>query len=100
MSRRLDLGVDWHLPAKKGGYATRRFATTTVASSDLITLLAEDGSTWSQVAERILFDPEAKAVATAFVDAGHGSSPASTMLTSPKETPDDLPRLVRLADPD
>lgn len=71
------LGVDWHLPAKNGkGYAKRRFATTTKASSDLIEMLAEDGLTWDQMAEQILFDPEAKAVAQGFIDAGHGQTKA------------------------
>lgn len=73
---RVDLGVAWHLPAKPGsetgGYAKRRFATTTVASSDLIEMLAGEGLTWAELAEEILFDDEARAVAWGFVEAGHG----------------------------
>lgn len=75
------LGVDWHLPARRGdGYARRPFATTTVASSDLIRLLADDGLTWAEVADAILFDPDAKHVATTFVDAGHGDTKAALMV--------------------
>lgn len=77
------LGVDWHLPTKNGsGYAKRRFATTTVASSNLIEMLADDGLTWAQMTEEILFDPEAKAVAQGFIDAGHGEAKALVHLTA------------------
>ena len=39
MGKRLgsSLGVDWHMPLKGGGFAKRRFATTTVATAELLT---------------------------------------------------------------
>ena len=68
-------GVDWFLPGRK-----RRFATTTPASAFLIEVLAEDGLTWSQIAQQVLYDPDAKAVAEHFTAAGYDQTPAHTML--------------------
>lgn len=67
------LGVDWVFPGTK-----RRFATTTTASSDLIHELAAHGLSWNQVAETILFDDEARAVAQQFVGRGFGAVAAAT----------------------
>lgn len=76
MSRRAQsLGVDWFLPGRK-----RRFATTTVASSDLIVLLASEGRTWAEIVDGILFDDEAKAVAQRFVSEGYGDHGAAAMV--------------------
>jgi len=76
------LGVDWHLPGPDGAYEKRRFATTTAASSLLVTLLAEDGLTWAQIAEQIRYDDEARAVAARFVEAGYGGTPALVHLNA------------------
>lgn len=90
-TKTVDLGVDWHLPAKpgsKGGaYAKRRFATTTPASSNLIGLLAGEGLTWAELVGEINFDDEAKAVAQAFVDAGHGETKAAEHLSCHSAVP-------------
>jgi hypothetical protein len=76
------LGVDWYLPTPKGSFATRRFATTTVASARLIELLAADGLTWAEIATRIHFDSEALRVATGFVNAGFGDAKAAEHVTT------------------
>lgn len=73
--REASLGVDWHLPGRK-----RRFATTTVATSDLIVLLAEDGCTWAELIDQINYDEEAKAVARHFVAHGYGDTTARDMV--------------------
>lgn len=78
--RQRSLGVDWHLPDGRGGFRARRFASTTVASGDLIRLLAEDGNTWAEIASAIIYDDEAKAVAQRFVDAGYGATLAREMV--------------------
>lgn len=72
-SRTLSLGVDWHMPKRGGGYMARRFATTTVATSDLIRLLAGDGHTVQSAHDAILYDAEGKAVLARFVAEGHGT---------------------------
>jgi len=56
----------------------RRFATTTVASADLIRTFAEEGLTWVEVYDKIIYDDEAKAIADRFVAEGYGSVPAAT----------------------
>lgn len=67
------LGVDWSLPKKDGeGFSSRRFASTTVASAELVRMLAEDGLTWSEAVSAILYDPEAQAVCIRFVSEGYG----------------------------
>jgi hypothetical protein len=88
--RRDGLGVDWYLPARgwaptamKADFRARPFASTTVASSDLITLLARDGMTWRQIAEKILYDPDAKAIAVRFVEEGYGDVPALSFVGRP-----------------
>lgn len=78
--KRVSLGVDWMLPKKAGGYYKQPFASTTQASSDLIEMLAEDGSTWADLVERIRYDPEARGVAQRFVDEGYGSVAARDFL--------------------
>ena len=69
------LGIDWYLPGAK-----RRFATTPVATSHLLTEVARDGGTWQEVHDAILYDAEAKAVCAAFVANGYGGTEARTML--------------------
>lgn len=65
--------VDWHLPHKKGGYYKRPFARSTQATSGLIVILGEDGLTWEEAVEIILFDDEAKAIVQRFIDEGYGN---------------------------
>lgn len=66
------LGVDWHMPDGRGGYAKRAYASTTRATSDLVEVLATDGHTVQSAHDAILFDPDAKAVLAAMVDRGLG----------------------------
>ena len=78
MAKTASLGVTWHLPnPRTGAYYTRPFNSTTQASADLIGMLADDGLTWAQMVDEILYDPEARAVAEGFVDAGHGDRVAA-----------------------
>lgn len=74
------LGVDWHMPDGKGGFKARRFASTTVASADMIRYLGEDGHTVRSAHDAILYDPEARAVLAALIDAGHGDVHLSTIV--------------------
>ena len=75
------LGVDWHLPdPRTGAYRRRSFASTTVASSNLVRALAREGLTWAEVVDAILYDSEARAVAERFVAEGFGAVPAATHL--------------------
>lgn len=63
------LGVQWTLPQKK-----RPFATTTVATNDLIVLLAEDGHTVNSAYDEINYDDEAKAVLKKFIENGYAET--------------------------
>lgn len=74
-TKRASLGVEWFLPGRK-----RPFASTTPASSLLITVLAGEGLTWAGVHDRILYDAEARAVARQMIDAGYGNVAARTMI--------------------
>jgi hypothetical protein len=76
----VSLGVDWHLPARRGGFAARRFATTTRATSDLIEVLAGDGHTVQSAHDAILYDDDAKAVLARFIDAGHADVRLDTLV--------------------
>lgn len=78
--KRPSLGVDWHLPNPRGGFYKRPFASTTVASADLIALVAGDSLTWREVVAGIHYDPEARDVAMAFVEAGYGDAVAADMM--------------------
>lgn len=78
--RQTSLGVDWYMPKAGGGFAARRFATTTVATSDLIRLLAHDGHTVQSAHDAINFDVEAKAVLTAMADKGFGQVKLDTLV--------------------
>lgn len=71
--RSTSLGVDWHMPDGRGSFRARRFATTTMATSTLIEILAGDGHTVKSAHDAINFDDEAKAVLAAMVDAGFGA---------------------------
>lgn len=64
-----DLGTQWYLPGKK-----RPFGTSTRATSDLVGLLAEDGLTFQEAYDAILYDDEAKALVQRFIDAGYGDT--------------------------
>ena len=74
MGRRkvVSLGVEWHMPNSRGGFAARPFATTTRATSDLIEALAADGHTVQSAHDEIRFDPEGKMVLAAMVEEGFG----------------------------
>lgn len=77
-STRRGLGVDWHLPNRRGGYAKRPFVSTTRADSDMIVLLAEQGLTWSQVKVALCFPSrEQLAVVDRFIAEGYGHLPAA-----------------------
>ncbi len=61
--------VQWTLPGRK-----RPFAHSTTATSDLIVALSQDGLTVSEARDAINYDPEAVAILSTFVDAGHGDA--------------------------
>lgn len=68
MARKRSKGdVEWHVPGRKTpvAYSTR-------ATSDLIAALAEPGLTIADVQERIIYDPEARAVLQVYIDRSYG----------------------------
>lgn len=69
------LGVHWTLPQKK-----RPFTTTTVATNDLIVLLAEDGHTVNSAYNAINYDDEAKAVLKKFIENGYAETRLDTLV--------------------
>ena len=77
--------TDWFMlrakSKQKWEYLKRPFATTPVATSDLIYLLAENGSTWLQIHEQINYDDEAKQIAARFIAEGWGNEPALYFLS-------------------
>lgn len=60
--------VSWYIPGRKTpiAYSTR-------ATSDLISVLAEDGGTIAEVQSKISYDAEAKAVLQNYIDRGYGN---------------------------
>lgn len=73
--KKQDLGVQWVMPGKK-----RPFATTTVATNDLIVLMAGDGHTVKSAHDAINYDDEAKAVLQTFIDNGYGATQLDTLV--------------------
>jgi hypothetical protein len=71
------LGVDWTLPGKK-----RRFATSTVATRDLIYILAEQGGTVREAREATLWDIEGRDILFGFEKAGYGEELLSDVLAN------------------
>lgn len=67
--RRQNLGVEWYLPGVR-----RAFASTTRATSDLISLLGEDGCTFAQARDEINFDSEGALVLEWFCLNGYGDA--------------------------
>lgn len=66
------LGVEWFLPQQK-----RPFASSTVASSNLISLLGENGSTFQEVLTTINYDDEAKTIVEYFCNNGFANKKVS-----------------------
>jgi len=62
------LGVDWYFPTEK-----RAFAHSTVATSDLITVLSEQYLTTKDVYNAINYDDEAKEIVNKFIQKGYGN---------------------------
>lgn len=60
--------VAWYIPGQK-----RPIAYSTKATSDLISVLAKDGGTISELRRKINYDAEAKAVLQAYIDRGYGN---------------------------
>lgn len=60
--------VHWYVPGKK-----KPVAYSTVATSDLISLLSEDFETIQDVYDAINYDPEAKAIMKIYIDLGYGN---------------------------
>lgn len=60
--------VAWYIPGRK-----RPIAYSTKASSDLISVLAEEGGTISEVQQKINYNAEAKDVLQAYIDLGYGN---------------------------
>lgn len=68
MARRRSKGdVHWRIPGRK-----TPIAYSTVATSQLIGLLAGQGGTIREVQSRINYDQEAKDVLQAYIDRGYG----------------------------
>lgn len=59
--------VEWRLPSKK-----RPIAYSTVATQDLIVMLAQDYETITDVYKAINYDEDAKNVLQKYIDAGYG----------------------------
>ncbi len=60
--------VQWFVPNRK-----RPIAYSTVATSDLIGVLAEDFETIQDVYDAINYDPEAKEILQKYIDLGYGN---------------------------
>lgn len=65
--------VSWHVPKRK-----KPIAYSTIATSDLIVMLSEEGLTIQEVYDRILFDDEAKKVLDEYIKRGYGNTIAKT----------------------
>ena len=65
--------VSWRVPKRK-----KPIAYSTVATSDLIVMLSEEGLTIQEVYDRILFDDEAKKVLNEYIKRGYGNTIAKT----------------------
>lgn len=63
--------VYWHIPGRK-----RSIAYSTVATSDLIVALGEDGATIQEVYDRINYDVEARMILEKYITRGFGAVPA------------------------
>lgn len=68
MKPKKGLGVEWYLPNTK-----RKFAESTVATSDLITVLSEEYLTTIDVYNAINYDNEAQEIVKHFIDNGYGN---------------------------
>lgn len=68
MGYKKGLSVDWYFPMKK-----RAFAHSTVATSDLITILSEEYLTTKDVYNAINYDDEAKEIVNKFIQEGYGN---------------------------
>lgn len=64
------LGVKWYLPGGK-----RPIGETTMATSNLLRYLAEDGLTFAEAEREMVYDTEGRAVMRAFIDNGYGDTP-------------------------
>ena len=64
--------VHWFIPNRK-----KPIAYSTVATSDLIGLLAEDFETIQDVYNAITYDKEAKEILQIYIDLGYGNEIAS-----------------------
>lgn len=67
MAYKEGLGVEWYFPNKK-----RKFAESTVATSDLIELLSEQHLTVRDVYNAINYDTDAKEIVNKFIENGYG----------------------------
>lgn len=75
-SRSRSLGVDWFLPNRDGtGFQRRRFATTPLATSRSMALIADEGLTFAEAAEKYRHLPEELELLQVFIDAGHADTP-------------------------
>lgn len=68
MGNKEGLGVEWYLPNEK-----RKFAESTVATSDLITILSEEYLTTLDVYHAINYDDDAKGIVKHFIENGYGN---------------------------
>lgn len=66
--------VSWYVPNKK-----RPIAYSTVATSNLIGLLAEDGLTVQQARDALLYDREGQGVMDAYIGLGYGDKTLASL---------------------
>lgn len=66
MGYKKELGAEWYIPMAK-----KAFTKSTVATSKLIEMLAEEYLTVEDVYNAINYDPEAKEIVKYFIDKGY-----------------------------
>lgn len=72
MRRRYDKGdVSWYISGRK-----RPIAYSTVAASELIVALSQDGATVKEVHDRITYDAEARSILEVYIKRGYGNAVA------------------------
>lgn len=76
MARQKHLDVEWHLPQRKdhSKYQKRPFAYSTVATSDMLAMIAEETEhqTPNEILPLITYDDDAKRIMQGYIDKGYG----------------------------
>lgn len=72
--------ISWSLPHPNGGFYKRPFAYSTVATSDLLSYLSEEGLTFHQGLAEIHFDEDASNIVKNFIHKGYGDHKMSEFI--------------------